>query len=257
VSVWCLGLCLAFWMDGAGEPPGAYVLCGGGTLPPAARERFLSLAGGAKAVIVVIPTASAAADNPDERESFLAPWQRLGPARVVWLHTRDRKEADTDAFCQCLTSATGVWISGGDQSRLTSTYLGTRTEAALRGVLRRGGVVGGTSAGAAVMGHPMIRGGQTQADLGPGFGLLPQTIVDQHFFKRQRESRLKDALSQHPRLRGLGIDEDTAVVIHAGRLEVLGRSAVKLYQRPEPNGPWVEQLIKANDSVPFSLGGRP
>lgn len=238
-------------------PPGALVLCGGGKLPEAVRSRFVELAGGRHAVIVVIPTASRDADVPEQRNSFLSPWQRQGVAQVLWLHTRDRQQADTTAFCAPLAAATGVWISGGDQSRLRAAYGGTLTEGAICDVIRRGGVVGGTSAGAAILGQPMIIDGQEQPVCAPGFGLLRETIVDQHFTQRRRATRLRQALEQYPSAQGLGIDEDTAVVIRAGTLEVFGPGGVCLYRRDRPGSPLNERLLKSSEKIPLHWPGEP
>lgn len=261
---WSCG-CLTFLLMVAGvlpdevkvAPPGAMVLCGGGKLPEPARSQFVELAGGPRAVIVVIPTASRDADVPEQRDSFLSPWQRHKVAQVLWLHTRERQQADTAAFCAPLTAATGVWISGGDQSRLRAAYGGTLAERAIRDVIRRGGVVGGTSAGAAILGQPMIVGGQEHPECAPGFGLLRETIVDQHFTQRRRAARLRQALEQYPSARGLGIDEDTAVVIREGKLTVFGRGGVYWYWRDRPGGRLSERHVKSAETIPFHWSWEP
>ncbi len=165
---------------------GALVICGGGGLPESVRREFVRLAGGPKAKIVVIPTASSDADGPAaEVAEFLEPWNKMGAASVVLLHTRSRAKADDPAFSRPLEDATGVWFSGGDQSRVTEVYLGTAVERALHAVLGRGGVIGGTSAGAAIMSRVMITGGREKATVGTGFGFLPGTVVDQHAAEAQ------------------------------------------------------------------------
>jgi cyanophycinase len=260
-----VSICLTFLLLVAGAlpdevkvtPSGALVLCGGGKLPEKARSRFVELAGGPRAVIVVIPTASRDADVPEQRDSFLSPWRRWQEAQVLWLHTRERQQADTADFCAPLATATGVWISGGDQSRLRTAYGGTLTERAIRDVIRRGGVVGGTSAGAAILGQPMIIAGQEQPECAPGFGLLRETIVDQHFTQRQRAARLRLALERYPSAQGLGIDEDTAVVIRAGTLEVFGSGGVCLYWRDRPGGPLREQYVKSAETIPYHWPSEP
>ena len=157
---------------------GALVICGGGGLPESVRREFVRLAGGPKAKIVVIPTASSDADGPAaEVAEFLEPWNKRGVASAVLLHTRSRAKADDPAFSRPLEDATGVWFSGGDQSRVTEVYLGTAVERALHAVLGRGGVIGGTSAGAAIMSRVMITGGREKATVGTGFGFLPGTVV--------------------------------------------------------------------------------
>ena len=153
---------------------GSLVICGGGGLPESVRREFLELAGGPKAKIVVIPTASGDADGPAAaRAEFVEPWIKRGVASATVLHTRSKARADEPDFTRPLDDATGVWFGGGDQSRVTEVYLGTGVERALHRVLDRGGVIGGTSAGAAIMSRVMITGGRDQATVGTGFGFLP------------------------------------------------------------------------------------
>jgi cyanophycinase len=205
---------------------GSLVIVGGGGTPQIAWDRFMELAGGENARLVVIPTASATADRDDGGRS-LESWRARGPASVVSLHTRSRQTADDPEFVRPLTEATGVWFLGGQQSRITDAYLGTLVEKELRGVLARGGAIGGTSAGAAIMTEVMIAGGRPQATFGRGFGFLPGAIVDQHFLARDRQSRLMGLLASHPGLVGFGIDEGTAMIVTGGRrIEVVGRSTV-------------------------------
>jgi cyanophycinase len=212
----------------AAEPPqGALVICGGGGLPESARREFVRLAGGPKAKIVVIPTASEYADGPAATlAEYLESWTKQGVASAVVLHTRSRARADEPGFARPLEEATGVWFSGGDQSRVTDAYLGTAVERALRAVLDRGGVIGGMSAGAAIMSRVMITGGQDRATVGTGFGFLPGVVVDQHALRRNRVNRLLGVLADHPDLVGVAIDESTALVVRQGRWQVMGDSYI-------------------------------
>src|SRR5262249_54132559 len=174
---------------------GTLMICGGGThVEDLFGPKFVELAGGKNAHIVVVTTASETADSADvdSRVEFLS---RLRPAELTILHTRSREIADDPKFSEPLATATGVWFIGGRQHQVTEAYLGTQTEKALKGVLRRGGVLAGTSAGAAIMSPVMILGGFPEAQIGPGFGFLPGTIVDQHFLKRKRKDRLLQALA--------------------------------------------------------------
>jgi cyanophycinase len=210
-----------------GEIRGSLVIVGGGGLPDTVRDQFLALAGGKGARIVVIPTASLKADNPDLVKGFLY-WKAQGVASVVLLHTRSREQANDPVFVKPLTDATGVWLSGGDQCRLVAAYHGTAVETELQKLLLRGGVIGGTSAGAAVMSGLMIRGGNPSAEVGPGFDLLPGVVVDMHFLNRNRLNRLLGVLAKYPYYLGLGIDEQTAAVIHGRILTVLGNANVRI-----------------------------
>jgi cyanophycinase len=208
------------------------VICGG-DLPDKMRQTFLELAGGQSAKIVVIPTASSYADGTAaERAEFLEPWVKRGVALASLLHTRSLVKADEPGFCRPLEEATGVWFSGGDQSRVTEAYLGTEVERALRRMLARGGVIGGTSAGAAIMSRVMITGGQDKATIGTGFGFLPGAVVDQHALRRNRVNRLLGVLADHPDLVGVAIDEATALVVRQGRWRVVGDSYVVVCRSP-------------------------
>lgn len=211
--------------------PGALVLVGGGGVPDAIRDCFLALAGGKQARLVVIPTANLKAEQPDELKSW-AYWKAQDVASVELLHTRRRDHADDPRFAGRLARATAVWLVGGDQARLIEAYHGTAVERELRRLLERGGVLGGTSAGAAVLGPLMIRRGEKVAEVGPGFAFLPGVVVDQHFMQRQREPRLLGVVDRHPEYLGLGIDEQTAVVVQGHRLSVVGNAEVRVCAAP-------------------------
>jgi cyanophycinase len=216
------------------DPPperagGALVIAGGGCLPGAVHDRFLQLAGGARARLVVIPTASPSMDGqPPEEHSTCAAWLDLAGRveSLVFLHTRRRAQADEESFVRPLSTATGVWLGGGDQALLIDAYRGTAVERELHNLLARGGVIGGTSAGAAVMSDPMIRGGKP-AEMGKGFGFLRGVIVDQHLSERDRLPRLQGAVNANDCL-GLGIDEQTAVVVQGRVATVLGERQVRV-----------------------------
>jgi len=228
---------------------GALVIAGGGKLPDSVRAEFFKLAGGAaKAHIVVIPTASEDADKPGQT-AFTKAWRDLNPLSVELLHTRDRTRADTEAFVEPLRQATAVWLSGGDQSRLTEAYRGTRVEAELRALLARGGVIGGTSAGAAVMSDPMITGGTKVATLGRGFGFLPGVVCDQHFVARGRIDRLRGVVAVHPDFVGLGIDEATAVVVQGRSIRVVGDSTATAVWAAGPGRPARSDVVKAGEEL--------
>ncbi len=227
---------------------GSLVICGGGELPQELVEQFLKLAGGNSARLVIVPTASAGADE-EEAEKYLAPWRRGKPASLVLLHTRSRQRADSEAFSNPLREATGVWFGGGSQARISKAYLGTRVEKELYALLARGGVVGGTSAGAAIMSRVMISGGRAEAELGTGFNLLPGSVIDQHFTARKRRGRLVGVISARPALVGYGIDEGTALIVRGRRLMVLGKGAVSVFLGPAGSGdargrPLKQQLLR-------------
>jgi cyanophycinase len=229
---------------------GSLVICGGGGIPEPVRDRFIELAGGARARLVIIPTAHQLADRPGA-SAVLDPWKDKGVASVQLFHTRSHEAANDDAFVRPLTEATGVWLGGGQQSSLTDAYLGTEVERQLKALLDRGGVIGGTSAGAAVMTKVMIARGRTKPDVSRGFGFLPGAVVDQHFLKRNRLGRLLSVLADHPDLIGLGIDERTALVVNIRDqlLNVMGDSYV-VACIPGPEGhPARLEVLKPGDEV--------
>lgn len=228
---------------------GALVICGGGRLPEQLPQKFLELAGGRRARIVVITTASRYADSP-AIEGRLEFWREQAIAALDVLHTRSREVADSPGFSEPLAQATGVWFVGGDQNKLAAVYLGTKTQQRLEEVLQRGGVIGGTSAGAAIMSPVMIAGGRDEPRLGSGLGFLAGTIVDQHFLKRRRQPRLLKAVCARPGHLGLGIDEGTAVVVQGTTLQVLGESEVVVC-RPtlSADQPPETSILKPGDRV--------
>lgn len=229
--------------DSKGSPKGTLFIIGGGDRSDAMMSRFVDLAGGKNASIIIIPMAS---DTPLEFAKFSADqFRRLGAARVEWL-LFPKGQADSPANLEKMKGAGGVFFCGGDQVRLTSFMAGTRLLEEVRRIYREGGVVGGTSAGAAVMSKVMITGDDRLEENGEsftsiransvitaeGFGFLPPDIVvDQHFLVRKRENRLISLVLERPALTGIGIDEATVLLVGPGGTtgEVLGDSLVSVY----------------------------
>ncbi len=205
---------------------GTLVLCGGGQIPDTVRKRFVELAGGKSARLVIIPTASGDDSVIEDGEEVEKIWSAHDVASIAIVHTRSRAEANDPKFVEPIQQATGVWITGGRQSQIAAAYSGTRVERELVALLDRGGVVGGTSAGAACQSRVMIVRGRVHET--PGLGLIPGAIVDQHFLARDRKSRLFEALEKHPGLLGLGIDEGTALIVQGRTLHCLGDSTVTI-----------------------------
>ena len=211
---------------------GSLVICGGGSLPSRVLARFVELAGGGDGRLVVIPTAGSDEGAVAETE-IIRRWTELGLGSVSVLHTRDREEADSPTFVEPFSKATAVWFRGGQQSRLADSYVGTATERAIVELFRRGGVVGGTSAGAAIQSCVMIQSGNPIPKIATGLDLLPGAIIDQHFLRRNRFNRLLQAVREHPECMGVGIDETTAVVFRRGECCVLGGSYVTIVTAKE------------------------
>ena len=159
--------------------------------------------------------------TPTDR-SRLLDWQRCHPQSVQLLHAESREEANREDFSRVLDEATGVWFSGGKQGYLVSVYENTPVIDRIKKLIDRGGVVGGTSAGAAIASTPMLIYDRMQ----DGFEFLPGTIIDQHFLTKGRLPRLQTALANYPSFVGFGIDEATALVVRGNQFEVLGDSTV-------------------------------
>ncbi len=216
-----------------GPAHGTLVLAGGGVHNPVILKQFIYRAGGPDAHIVVIPTAQEGDDFADDYEG-LTRLRSAGATNVTLLHTRDRAEADSDAFARVLDNADGVWISGGRQWRLADAYLGTRTQEALARLLDRGGVIGGSSAGATIQGSFLARGDTSDNHVmmgshREGFGFLKNTAVDQHLLQRNRHFDLIEVIEAHPHLLGIGIDEDTAIIVRGDAFIVVGSGYVAIY----------------------------
>lgn len=210
-------------------------MVGGGALGPL-WEKFLDLAGGKDAPIVVIPTANEAVVGTDKAVTAL---RAHGAKHVTQLHTRDRQTADTEAFVAPLRTARGVWITGGRQWRLADAYLGTLTHRELFAVLERGGVIGGSSAGATIQGSYLVRGAPSgnAIMMSPGheegFGFLRDSAIDQHVNTRGRAEDLRPVLRAHPTLLGIALDEATALIVTGDRCEVAGPGKARFFSSPE------------------------
>jgi len=224
-----------------GPANGHLIVAGGGRLGPELMDRFIELAGGTAARIVIIPTAGESDEYGDDWGGYDV-FRDAGVRDVTVIHTRDPGVADTDAFSAPLRRATGVWIPGGRQWRLADAYLDTRTLKELFGVLERGGVIGGSSAGASIQASYMVRGaveGNTIM-MAPGheegFGFLRNAAVDQHLIARGRQDDLLEVIGTHPELLGIGLDEGTAILVTGDRAEVIGRSLVAFYNTRDADG---------------------
>lgn len=240
-----------------GPDKGALVIVGGGKIGPEILNRFFELAGGKDAPIVVIPTAGGEAAY-DMTYAGVKVLTDAGATHVTVLHTDDRKVADSEAFVKPLTEARGVWFPGGRQWRLVDSYLGTRTETEVKRVLARGGVVGGTSAGASIQASYLVRGARSGNEImmAPGyevgFGLLRSAAVDQHVITRGRQKDLDQVTAAHPDLLGVGLDEGTAIVVQGDRFQVLGASKAFVHDgKPDPSG-LTYHLLSSGDRYDMS-----
>lgn len=220
-------LCLLIAPPGQAQTPakGAIVAVGGGGTTPAIIARTLALAGGRDAVVAVLPQSSAV---QNAGESSVKMWLDAGAKSAAIVSFEN-----VDAARAALQAATLIWMPGGDQNRFMKAIEGTGLAEVMRARYQAGAILGGTSAGAAVLSDAMITGdadlksltaGKTV--LAKGLGIWPDVIVDQHFLQRQRSNRLISAVLDRPSLVGIGIDEATAVIARGATIEVVGKSSV-------------------------------
>ncbi len=211
------------------------VVVGGGAMGPEILTKFIELAGGPDALIIDVPTAGGDSVYPANWRGMNA-LKAAGARNVRVLHTVDRRVADSDQFAQPLAMAGGVWFEGGRQWHLVDSYAGTKTERGFHDVLARGGVVGGSSAGASILSSYMLRGARSgnETIMAPGyetgFGFLRGVAIDQHVVARERLRDLADSLMpRRSDLLGISEDEGTAWVIRGDTADIIGRNKAFVY----------------------------
>ncbi len=234
---------------------GTLVIVGGGGSPVGLYPRFVELAGGKdKAKIVIFPTANA---DPIPKRDFVAQtFLKAGAKKATILYGRTQAEVESKEFLDTLKDATGLWFDGGRQWRFVDCYEHTKAMPLMFDVLKRGGVIGGTSAGASIQGDYLARGGVfNNVDIRyegyeRGLGFLKGVAIDQHFTQRKRQTDMTKLMKIHPQFLGIGIDEATAIVVQRSTAEVIGKGRVFFYdthRKAEPDGP---------DYVALPAGGR-
>ena len=267
-ALMAVALAPSAWAGSRGPAAGTLVVDGGAFSKPV-RDRFLALAGGANARVVVIPTAASSTrfgpgeektilnpDWPPDRpewgvyQAYLREW--LGCEQITIVHTRDRKKADTKEFVAPLDMATGVFIGPGNAGRLAEAYLKTRTQKALEALLARGGVIAGSSAGAIIQGSFIVRGRPDKPLLMPkgrtrGFGFLDDVAINPHLTSAKRDAELVNVVDAHPEVLGIGLDDEAALVVKGDRFEVIGTGRAAIYDNKPHPGAWYYWL-SAGDS---------
>ena len=225
---------------------------------PAIFLEFIKRAGGEMAKIVILPQASSL---PETGQEYRQIFKKLGVKnKPVSLEFRERAQADRKPHLELLQQATGIFIAGGTQMRLTSLFGGTKFEQELLAAYRRGAVVAGTSAGTAVQSKIMIaygRGGPTPreriAQFSTGFGFTDRVIFDQHFRQRDRLGRLVYAISMHPGVLGVGVDENTAAIVEDDRqITVCGKSAITIVDGKNMRA---SNIAEITNSRPVAVSG--
>lgn len=246
-------------MSGPAGASGALYVIGGAEDKLKRRTvlRHFVQACGPDAMIAVIPTASSL--GPEIVDIYSALFERLGASRVVGLRPESREDANDPALAATLASVDGIFMTGGNQLKLSAIVNATAFGDAIKAAHRRGAVVGGTSAGASVQSSHMVAFGtggatpkQRMTQLASGLGLVPSCVIDQHFAQRNRYGRLLMLVAQSPDLLGIGIDEDTAAVVtQDSRLDVIGRGSVTIVDGHE----MVSDAHEAKRAAPLLVSG--
>ncbi len=235
-----------------GPANGTLIIVGGGNHSGTGIDAtFVNKAGGLAAKIVIVPTAGGNR-MPDgklrifKEEEVLAPWKKLGCTNVHMLHTHDQKVADTEQFASTLRDAGGVWFNGGRQWNIVDSYANTLTYREFHNVLARGGVIGGSSAGATIQGDYLVRGAISGPDImmapepehQKAFGFLRKSAIDQHLNTRNRWDDLIPVMKKMPDFLGIGLSEATAIIVTGDRFEVMGKWKVTIHDATNPRQPW-------------------
>jgi cyanophycinase len=254
-----------------GPANGTLVIVGGGaTEGTGIIERFIELGGGAEnGRFVVVPTAGGNRDAKGalrtyEAEATLRSWVNRGVKHVSMLHTHDPKVADTDAFVKDLREATAVWFNGGRQWNIVDSYAGTLTFREFHKVLERGGVIGGSSAGATIQGHYLVRGDTSGPNVvmtaepnhQNGFGFLRKSAIDQHINARSRWDDLIPVIQKYPELLGIGLSEGTAIVVTGDSFDVMGKWKVAVHDNTRLYQPWEKPYFVLSPGDGYDMKAR-
>jgi cyanophycinase len=235
-----------------GPAKGTLLIVGGGNLTGTGiNEKFIELAGGPEKNFVIVPTAGGNRNVdgsliPYDEARIVAPWVKLGLKHVRMLHTHDPKVADTEAFASVLRDANAVWFNGGRQWNIVDSYANTLTYREFHKVLERGGVIGGSSAGATIQGDYLVRGAIAGSDVvmtpepnhERGFKFLRHAAIDQHINTRNRWDDIIPVIKKWPDLLGIGLSEATAIIVKQDRFEVMGAWKVAVHDNTRLYQPW-------------------
>jgi cyanophycinase len=234
------------------EPQGQLMIIGGAEDKQGDCQilrEFVRRAGGTKARIVVM---TAATSLPEEvGDNYVRVFERLGVEDVRVVDTKERRDSEDSRAIEAVEKATGVFFTGGDQAQIIRAMKDTPLDETIHRRYQEGIIVGGTSAGAAMMPDIMIVEGDSEtnprfdaADMGPGMGFLPGIVIDQHFSQRGRLGRLISALAQEPAVLGFGIDENTAILVSNNQFEVFGEGAVTVVDESTVTYSNADEILK-------------
>jgi cyanophycinase len=221
-------------------------------------REFVRRSGARDARIVVL---TAATSEPEASgKTYIEVFERLGAADVRVVDTRDRQDAEKPEGVNAIAQATGIFFTGGDQARIVRAIKDTILDDAIRKRYKEGAVVGGTSAGAAMMPDKMIVDGDSETSpradvvqMGEGMGFLPGVVIDQHFAQRGRLGRLLSALLLEPSDLGFGIDENTAMVVVDDEFTVIGEGAVTVVDESATTYNNLEKLLNDEPLAVFGV----
>lgn len=221
-----------------GPESGTLLIIGGNADDSIFIPMFKKLAGGDSAEIVIIPTArddESLSSDPDFKK-LISRFEKYNFKKINVLHTRNPKVANSPEFIEPLHTATGVWFQGGRQWRLADSYLNTLAHLDIYGVLHRNGVVAGTSAGATIQGSYLARGDTKtntimMGDHEEGLSLIKNIAIDQHLIARNRQFDMFEIINKKPELLGIGLDENTGILVNKNSFEVVGEHYIAIYDR--------------------------
>lgn len=242
---------------------GTLVIAGGGGLPRGLMARFVELAGGPeRARLVYVPCSEN--DVVSAQQGTVQSWKRMGVRNATFIHTKDRNRANSDEkILAPLREATGIWFGGGRQWNFADSYYGTEAHRLMKDALNRGGVVGGSSAGASIQARYLARAtpiGNLRI-MAPGYergglGFISGVAIDQHFSQRNRQKDMSGLVNRYPQLLGIGIDEGTALIVQKSIAQVVGRGQVYFYDRRQPLFPDRPDYVSLSAGSSFDLALR-
>jgi cyanophycinase len=253
-----------------GPAKGTLVIVGGGSTDGTGiMETFINLAGGPDAKFVILPTAGGNKTTDGQikvynEETVVANWKKRGLKNVRMVHTHDPKIADTEEFIQPLREANAVWFVGGRQWNIVDSYMNTAAYREFHKVLERGGVIGGSSAGATIQGDYLVRGAiaGSQIMMTPepehehGFSFLRKTAIDQHINARNRWDDLIPVIKKYPNLLGIGLSEGTAIIVKGDRFEVIGSWKVAIHDNSRAYQPWEKPYYVLSEGDVYNMKTR-
>ena len=237
---------------------GTLFIVGGGRMPAGMMDEFVELAGGSDAHMVYVPCTESA--TVSDNQWIIRQWRSMGVSSAKVFHTKDRIKANSDEeFLEPMRKATGIWFGGGRQWNFVDSYYGTKAHQLMKDVLKKGGVIGGSSAGASVQGDYLARANPVAnfdimaAGYERGLGFLTGVAIDQHFSQRGRQKDMTQLANRYPQLLGIGIDETTAIKVSGSVAEVIGKGKVFFYDRTKPVIPGKDDFLAVEAGNKFHL----